>query len=129
MPVNCELISSTFPRSAITYRQIVPETELPETVDIIFSAMILTGTLRQFREPGNDYIFIIEAGLWSQKSYSEPNPNGFLVGYRIVLPDKNNWIMKENPEKGVTAEQAAINRRILKQNVIKVNKNQNVQVI
>lgn len=131
LPVNCELISSTFPRSAITYRQIVPETEaeLPETIDVIFSAMISTGALRQFREPGKDYIFITEAGLWSQKSYSESNPNGFLAGYRIVPPDKKNWIMQENPEKGVTAEQAVINRKILKQHILKVNKNQVVQVI
>lgn len=118
--VNCELISKTFPRASITYRQIVPETEseLPETIDVIFSAMISTGALKQFREDGKDYIFITEAGLWSQPYYNSSGYNGLLAGYRIVPPDKENWDMT-----------IAENRRILKQNVIKVNKNQVVQVI
>lgn len=118
--VNCELISKTFPRAPITYRQIVPETEseLPETIDVIFSAMISTGALKQFREDGKDYIFITEAGLWSQPYYNSSGYNGLLAGYRIVPPDKENWDMT-----------IAENRRILKQNVIKVNKNQVVQVI
>lgn len=120
LPVNCELISSTFPRSAITYRQIVPETEaeLPETIDVIFSAMVSTGALKQFREVDKDYIFITEAGLWSQPYYNSSGYNGLLAGYRIVPPDKENWDMT-----------IAENRQILKQNIIKVNKNQVVQVI
>lgn len=118
--VNCELISKTFPRAPITYRQIVTETEseLPETVDVIFSAMISTGALKQFREDGKDYIFITEAGLWSQPYYNSSGNNGLLAGYRIVPPDKENWDMTISE-----------NRRILKQNVIKVNKNQVVQII
>ena len=120
LPVNCELISSTFPRSAITYRQIVPETEaeLPETIDVIFSAMVSTGVLKQFREDDKDYIFITEAGLWSQPYYNSSGYNGLLAGYRIIPPDKENWDMT-----------IAENRRILKQNIIKVNKNQVVQII
>lgn len=120
LPVNCELISSTFPRSAITYRQIVPETEaeLPETIDVIFSAMVSTGALKQFREVDKDYIFITEAGLWSQPYYNSSGYNSLLAGYRIVPPDKENWDMT-----------IAENRQILKKNIIKVNKNQVVQVI
>lgn len=130
-PINCELISSTFPRTAITYREIVPEAEaeLPETIDVIFSAMISTGALKQFRDPANGYIFITEAGLWSQKNYSDKAPNGLLAGYRIVPPDETNWYMQANPALEITPEQAALNRRLLKQQIIKVNTNQVVQVI
>ena len=118
--VDCELISDTFPRAAITYREIVPEThaEIPETIDIIYSAMISTGALAQFREPDKDYIFITEAGLWSDDVWSSSASNGLLAGYRIAPPDEKNWDMTQ-----------AENREILKRNIIKVRKNQVVQVI
>ena len=53
---NCELISPSFPRSSITFRDIVPEfdAEYPKTIDIVYSALISTGALAQFREPGKD---------------------------------------------------------------------------
>lgn len=113
--VDCELISPTFPRAPITYRQIVPETqaEYPETIDIIFSAMISTGALAQFREEGKDYIFISEAGLWSKKAYSDDYPNGLLAGYRLLPPDEKD---RNDPE-------------IQKKHILRVNKNQVVQVI
>ena len=59
---NCELISDSFPRSKISFRDVVPETqsEMSETIDVVFSAMISTGALAQFREPDKDYIFITE---------------------------------------------------------------------
>lgn len=121
--VDCELISSTFGRSAISFRDIVPEyqAEVPETLDVIFSAMISTGALAKFREPGRDYIFITEAGLWSRKSWESTDTNGdngLLAGYRIIPPDSNNWDMHD-----------PANREILKQNIIRVGKNQVVQVI
>lgn len=118
--VNCELISSSFSRSMITYRDIVPEanSELPETIDVVFSAFISTGALASFRESDKDYVFITEAGLWSSSQWSGSRANGLLAGYRIVPPDKNNWDMAV-PE----------NREILKKNIIKVSKNQIVQVI
>lgn len=117
--VKCELISSTFPRSKITYRQIIPETEseTPETIDLVFSAMISTGALAQFR--GNrDYIFITEAGLWSRQDYSDSSDNGLLAGYRIMPSDKEKWDMS-----------IAENRAEVDQSIIRVGVNQVVQVI
>lgn len=116
--VNCELISPTFPRAQIAYRQILPETEaeVPETIDIIFSAMISTGALAQFRG-NNDYLFITEAGLWSQPTWNKRG-TGLLAGYRIMPPDESNWDMSY-PE----------NREKLRQSIIRVGKNQVVQVI
>lgn len=118
--VRCELISTTFPRSPITYRNIIPEVEaeLPETVDVVFGAMISTGALAQFREPDKDYVFISEAGLWSEPNWVESGHNGLLAGYRITPPNSTNWDM-QIPE----------NREILKQNIIRVGINQVVQVI
>lgn len=118
--INCELISNTFPRQDISYREIVPETqsELPKTIDVIFSAMISTGALAQFREPDRDYIFITEAGLWSKPTYQTGGDNGLLAGYRIVPPNEANWDMT-NPD----------NREILKKNILRVGINQVVQVI
>ena len=48
--INCELISPSFPRAQISYRDIIPETEaeFPETVDVIYSAMVSVGALNQF---------------------------------------------------------------------------------
>lgn len=118
--VDCELISETFPRAPITYRELVPEShaELPETIDIIFSAMISTGALAQFREDGKDYVFITEAGLWSTDVWTDTASNGLLAGYRIAPPDEENWDMSVES-----------NRQLLKQSILKVRKNQVVQVI
>ena len=119
--IDCELISDTFPRSRITYRDIVPEykSEIPKTIDVIFSAMISTGALAQFRESGKDYIFISEVGLWSRQTWQGPSgENGMLAGYRIIPPDEENWDMSD-PE----------NRLILKKNIIRIGVNQVAQVI
>lgn len=118
--VDCELISETFPRAPISYRELVPEShaELPETIDIIFSAMISTGALAQFRELDKDYVFITEAGLWSTDVWTDTASNGLLAGYRIAPPDEENWDMS-----------LEANRQLLKQSILKVRKNQVVQVI
>jgi len=121
--INCELISVSFPRAKISYRDIVPEneSELPHTIDVVFSAMISTGGLRQFREEGKDYVFITEAGLWSSSVWSstqENGDNGLLAGYRIIPPNSDNWDMTSYE-----------NRQILKKNIIRVGINQVVQII
>lgn len=117
---NCELISDSFPRAKISYRDVLPETEaeLSETIDIVFSAMISTGALAQFREPGKDYIFITEAGLWSKPNWNDSGHNGLLAGYRISPPNQENWDMSISG-----------NRDILKRNILKVGINQVVQVV
>lgn len=118
--IACELISDTFPRSDITFRDIIPEfeAELPKTIDVVFSAMISTGALSQFRPEGQDYIFITEAGLWSKRPWENSGENGLLAAYRIGPPNEANWDMSI-PE----------NREILKRNVLRVGKNQVVQVV
>lgn len=117
---NCELISDTFPRMQITYRDIVPEyeSEIPKTVDVVFSAIISTGALAQFREEGKDYIFITEAGLWSTPTWTNSGENGLLAAYRLVPSNEDNWNMSI-PE----------NRNIVKQNILRVGINQIVQVV
>lgn len=120
--IDCELISNSFPRSAISYRDVIPETEaeMPETIDVVFSAMISTGALAQFRN-GNDYIFISEAGLWSSKNWESSDnigENGLLAAYRIVPPNSDDWDMNV-PE----------NREELKRQILRVGKNQVVQVV
>lgn len=117
---QCELISNSFPRSKITYRQNLSEaqSEIPKTIDVVYSALISTGVLAQFREPGKDYLFISEAGLWSSPNWVGEGDNGLLAGYRICPPDSENWDMSI-PE----------NRTILKSNILKVKVNQAVQVI
>lgn len=120
--INCELISSTFPRFPITYREVLSaaESENPETIDVIFSAMISTGALKQFRGD-NDYVFITEAGLWNTKEWmSSPDngDNGLLAAYRIIPPDPDNRDM-DVPE----------NREKLKAQILRVGINQVVQVI
>lgn len=151
--INCELISDSFPRAKISFRDIVPETEseFPQTIDIVFSAMISTGALAQFREPGRDYLFITEAGLWSKKEWSDGGDNGLLAGYRIAPPNTDNWGMistavtdeiarkylQDHGEVNPSPDQiynikptvAEENRKILKQNIIRVGVNQVVQVI
>lgn len=83
---NCELINTN--RSGITYRNIVPEiqSEIPNTLDVIFSAFVSVGALKDFRGD-NDYIYITEAGLWSKPYYNESGDNGMLAGYRILPSD------------------------------------------
>ena len=118
--VNCELISTSYPRVKVSYREIVPESraELPQTIDVVFSAMVSTGALAQFREEGKNYVFITEAGLWSRPDWVEGGSNGLLAAYRIAPPDTGDWDMSV-PE----------NRDKLKREIIKVNHNQVVQVI
>lgn len=118
--VNCELVSTSYPRVKVSYREIVPESraELPQTVDVVFSAMVSTGALAQFREEGKNYVFITEAGLWSRPDWVEGGSNGLLAAYRIAPPDTGDWDMSV-PE----------NREKLKREIIKVNRNQVVQVI
>lgn len=120
--VDCELISSTFPRFPITYRSVLSaaESETQETIDVIFSAMISTGALKQFRGD-NDYIFITEAGLWNTKEWMSTNENGdngLLAGYRIVSPDPTKWDLSI-PE----------NQLELQKQILRVGVNQVVQVI
>lgn len=117
--VACELISDSFPRSPITYRELLPEyeSEYPQTLDVVFSAMISTGALAQFREADKDYVFITEAGLWADAEHSDTG-SGLLAGYRIAPPDEENWDMSV-PE----------NREILRRNIIKVGTNQIAQII
>lgn len=150
-----ELISPEFPRVEISFRDVVPEYEAenPRTIDVVFSAMISTGALQAFRDPDKDYIFITEAGLWSDRSYvpDDSGTNGLVAGYRVAPPSRLNWYMKaENVpdtlaiaylhDQGIddpTAEQieeakdilATENRSLLKQQVLRVERNQVVQVI
>lgn len=86
--VNCELINNNTLRSKITYRNIIPEvqSEIPNTLDVIYSAFISTGALKEFRGD-NDYIYITEAGLWSKAYYNNSGDNGLLAGYRIMPTD------------------------------------------
>ena len=118
--VNCELISPTYMRTPISFRDIVPETEseIPQTIDIIFSALVPVGNLAKFRPEGHNYIYITEAGLWSRKDWVDGGDNGLLAGYRIAPPNEENWDMSNSE-----------NRLILKKNILRVGVNQVVQVI
>lgn len=118
--VNLELISHTFPRTQISFRDIVPEieAELPKTVDVIYSAMISTGALAQFRESDKDYIFITEAGLWANREWGDSGENGLLAAYRLAPTDPEKWDM--------TIDE---NRDILKRSILRVGVNQVVQVV
>lgn len=117
--VNCELITPSYPRSEISYRDVVPEVEaeLPKTIDVVFSALIPVGLLSQFRD-GRDYIYITEAGLWSRSDWVDGGDNGLLAGYRITPPNEANWDMEVKD-----------NRDILKKQILRVARNQVVQVI
>lgn len=86
--VNCELITTDVLRSKITYRNIIPEvqSEIPNTLDVIYSAFVSTGALRDYRG-GNSYIYITEAGLWSKPYYNNSGDNGLLAAYRIMPTD------------------------------------------
>lgn len=146
--INCELISSTFPRAQISYRDIVPEVEaeFPKTIDVILSAMVSVGALSQFREDGKDYLYITEAGLWSRQDWVSGGDNGLLAGYRIAPPDEVNWGMVpsavtdeaiedyiskfgESPGQDMATVVAEYNRQLLKQSILRVNSNQVVQII
>lgn len=95
---NCELINAKLDnfnnivplslRSKITYRDMVPEfkSEVPNTLDVIYSAFVSVGALKEYRAD-NDYIYITEAGLWSKPSYTDSGDNGLLAGYRIMPSD------------------------------------------
>ena len=119
VPVKCELISTTFPRSKISYRQIIPETdsERSETIDIVYSAMISTGALAQFRGD-SDHIFITEAGLWATPDWRNSTSNGLLAGYRMMPTDTEKWDMTDSA-----------NRKLVQESVLRVGINQVVQVI
>ena len=97
--VNCELIKANISvntgeitsltlRSPITYRDTIPEyeSEIPSTLDVVLSAFVSTGALKEFRGD-NDYIYITEAGLWSKSTYNASGDNGLLAGYRILPTD------------------------------------------
>lgn len=118
VPIKCELISASFPRTKIAYSNVINETnsETTQTIDVVVSAMISTGALAQFRN-GADHIFITEAGLWSTNKYSSSG-RGLLAGYRIKPPNDANWDMSN-----------AENRKILQENIIRVGINQIVQVV
>lgn len=118
--IDCELISSTCRRSKISYREVIPEThaEHPHTIDVIFTAIISTGQLQEFRRGDSKYIFITEAGLWSVQNYIYGGTNGLLAGYRIVPPNIDNWDMSNSN-----------NRRILREEILRVGFNQVVQVV
>ena len=89
--VNCELITRDVLRSQITYRSIVPEvqSDIPNTLDVIYAAFVSTGALANYRKEGKDYIYITEAGLWSKPYYNNSGDNGLLAGYRITPADDN----------------------------------------
>lgn len=116
-----EVMSPSFPRAKIAFRDVVPEiyAEKAKTLDIVYSAMISTGALAQFRGD-NDYVFITEAGLWARPDWSGSMSidNGLLAGYRILPPDSDNWDMSD-----------PANREILQKNILRVGVNQVVQVI
>ena len=95
---NCEIIQAELDKynnivpltlsSKITYRDLVPEmqSEVPNTLDVIYSAFVSTGALKDYRGD-NDYLYITEAGLWSKPGFSDSGDNGLLAGYRIMPSD------------------------------------------
>ena len=148
--ITCELISTSFPRVPITYREVVPEasSELSKTVDIVFSGIISTGALAKFREAGKDYIFVSEAGLWSRPTWTDGGDNGLLAGYRLAPPDRDQWCISpemvtddvleryRESHTGVPIDDeeariyvATANRLEVRKNILRVGINQVVQVI
>ena len=154
-PSCYELITPSSPRIEISFREVVPEYEAenPKSIDVVFSAMISSNALDEFRTSTRDYIFITEAGLWSRKDYQPEDigTNGLVAGYRILPPHRyNRWMNSDSvptkyaieylSEEGITdptdeqileakSEIAANNRDILKQEILRVERNQVVQVI
>lgn len=134
--IDCELVSQSYPRTPIAFRDVVPEweAELPQTVDVVLSAMVSVGALHEFRPEGQDYVFITEAGLWSTADFEVKDGNnkvmlgsGLLAGYRITPPSRDNWVMV--PTQSVSEAQAAANRDKLRRSILRVGPNQVVQVI
>lgn len=127
--INCELVSDSYLRFPISFKEVISEAEAeqPQTVDVVYSAMISTGALAHFRGD-NDHIFISEAGLWSTRHWVDANvnssgtagspENGLLAGYRIMPPDEVNWDMH-----------IASNRELLRRSILRVGVNQVVQVV
>ena len=153
---NCwELITPECPRTEISFRDVVPEyeAEIPQTIDVIFSAMVSTNTFAQFRDSDKDYIFISEAGLWSDKEFV---PDGFgenhlIAGYRLTPSDISSQYMDpvtvpdsvaiayliDHGVSDPTSEQIAEakntvaeeNQQLLKEEILRVERNQVVQVV
>lgn len=155
-PTCYELITPNNPRVEIAFRDVVPEyeAEIPKSIDVVFSAMIPAGALDAFRTSTRNYIFITEAGLWSRKDYQPEGVgvNGLVAGYRIIPPNRYNRWMKPDlvpdeyaidyleEEEGITdpteaqilaakIEIAADNRKVLKEEILRVERNQVIQVI
>lgn len=154
-PTCHELITPEHPRVEISFRDVVPEyeAEKPKSIDVIYSAMISTGALAEFRDPDKDYIFITESGLWADLTYYSDTvgDNGLVAGYRVAPPSRVNWYMKAEfvPEEvaigyckdhgipdptdaqiaAAKISAAAENRHILKEQVLRVERDQVVQVI
>ena len=116
---NCELINSDGFRTEISYRNITPEykAEFPETIDVVYGAMIPFSDIAQYIESDKDYIYITEAGLWSTSVW-KPNKNGLLAGYRIVPQNTTQYDMTI-PE----------NREHLKTRILKIRNGQSIQII
>lgn len=137
--VKCELISDNFPRMQIAYREIVDsnKSELPQTIDIVYSAMISVGALKAFRPPGQDYVFITESGLWAKKHWTDGH-NGLLAGYRIKPTNRAFYPMLQTYQVWDVASQQFVNvevdqntpenRNLLKRSILRVGKNQSVLV-
>lgn len=116
--IDCELISDTFPRVPITFRQVLsPQRSEDGKIDVVFSGLVSNGALAQFRN-GKNYIFVTEAGLWANSRYVESGNTSLLAGYRIAPVDRASWDMSI-PE----------NRQLLRSSILKVGINQVVQVI
>lgn len=157
-PYCWELITPNYPRQEISFRDVVPEYEAeePKTVDVVLSAMIPSGVFEEFRDPDKDYVFITEAGLWCTQEFDEKNMGqGLVAGYRIVPPEIKNWYMDKDdvtdtvarnyliehgyydpgdiiPEEDILWAKCVIarqNRLVLQENVLRVERDQVVQVI
>lgn len=154
-PTCYELITPGFPRQEITFRDVLPEyeSEHAKTINVVFSAMIPSGAINEFVDASKDYVFITEAGLWSEKDFvsKSASVNGLVAGYRVVPPNPVNWYMKasdvpDNAAISYLIEQGIVNptdaqiasakrtlsaqnRQILKEQVLRVERDQVVQVI
>ena len=157
-PTCWELITPSYPRTEISFRDVVPESEseIPETVDVIFSAMIPTDNFAQFRSNDKDYIFITEAGLWSARDLdgstgSSSASNNLVAGYRLMPGDPLHQFMNpdtipdeaaveylyqqgvENPTSTqilqAKEDLASENQQLLKEQILRVERDQVVQVI
>ena len=154
-PKCWELITQNSPRTEISFRSVLPEYEAgsPRSIDVVFSAMISTDAFSEFRASNKNYMFVTEAGLWSSQEYQPDGSgvNGMIAGYRVAPPSRSNWYMNSASmpdqvaidylaEQGVvnpTSAQisaakvtlATANRQNLKEQVLRVEQNQVVQVI